>query len=167
MKKLILIIALTIHPLLVFADALQLSDVDIKKIESFTNEGDRLADKGKYKEAAEKYAKALDVLPAPINQWEACSSLLTAIGDMNFLLGSYQHAQKALSDAMHCPHANANPYIHLRLGQSQFELGDKKRAADELAQAYQGAGRDIFEPEDPKYFDFLKTVIKPPADGKW
>jgi hypothetical protein len=30
-----------------------------------------------------------------------------------------------------------------------------------------GAGKEIFADEKPKYFEFLKTVLKPPANGKW
>lgn len=146
---------------------MQLSDEVHQKIEILSKEGNTLADKGKYHEATEKFITALDLLPEPLEQWEACTWLLTAIGDMNFMQGSYEYAKRALSDAMHCPNAIGNPFIHLRLGQSQYELGNKERAADELARAYMGAGKEIFETEDTKYFEFLKTVLKPPADGKW
>jgi hypothetical protein len=53
----------------------------------------------------------------------------------------------------------------MRLGQCQFELGNKERAADELARAYMAEGSEIFKEEDPKYFAFLKTRLKPPASG--
>ena len=66
--------------------------------------------------------------------------------------------------AMHCPEAIGNPFLHLRLGQCQFELGSLDRAADELARAYMGAGEEIFEAAD-KYFEFLKTRLEPPPGG--
>lgn len=66
--------------------------------------------------------------------------------------------------AMQCPAAIGNPFLHLRLGQCQFELGNLDRAADELARAYMGAGADIFEGAD-KYFAFLKTRLQPPPGG--
>jgi tetratricopeptide (TPR) repeat protein len=138
-----------------------------KKIESLSGEGDALARKKNYREAVQKYIDALNLLPEPKTDWEACTWLLTAIGDTNFMAGAYEQARAALSDAMHCPGAIGNPFIHLRLGESQLELGNKERAADELARAYMGAGKKIFESEDPKYFSFLKTVLKPPADGQW
>ncbi len=146
---------------------MELPDDIHQEIVKLSSEGDSLADEGKYREATKKFISALDLLPQPIDQWEACTWLLTAIGDMNFLQGSFDYAKKALSDAMHCPNAIGNPFIHLRLGQSQFELGNKDRAADELTRAYMGAGKEIFDAEDPKYFEFLKTVLDPPADGKW
>ncbi|MCG8057840.1 MAG: tetratricopeptide repeat protein [Candidatus Thiodiazotropha endolucinida] len=146
---------------------MQLSDEVHQKITSLSEEGNALADEGKYQEANKKFIEALEFLPEPLEQWEACTWLLAAIGDMNYLQGSYEYAKKALSDAMHCPDAIGNPFIHLRLGQTQYELGDKEKAADELARAYMGAGKEIFETENPKYFEFLKTVLKPPANGKW
>lgn len=109
----------------------------------------------------------MQLLPEPIEKWEACTWLLVSIGDMNFLSGKYDYAKKTLSDAMHCPNAIGNPFIHMRLGQSHFELGNKDKAVNELTRAYIAAGKDIFSNENPKYFEFLKTVLKPPANGKW
>jgi tetratricopeptide (TPR) repeat protein len=109
----------------------------------------------------------MELLPEPKFDWEASTWLLAAIGDANFLGGHYEQAREALSDAMHCPDAIGNPFIHLRLGQAQFELGNLERAADELARAYMAAGKDIFSEDDPKYFAFLKTVLKPPVGGEW
>lgn len=130
-------------------------------------EGDDLADNGRYREAVEKYLQAFELLPEPKTDWEACTWLLAAIGDANFNSKNYEQASAALNDAMHCPGAIGNPFIHLRLGQSQFELGNLDRANDELARAYMGAGKEIFANEDPKYFAHLKTVLRPPADGEW
>jgi hypothetical protein len=68
---------------------------------------------------------------------------------------------------MHCPGDIGNPFLHLRLGQSQLELGNRERAADELARAYMGGGKEIFEQDEPEYFQFLKTVLKKPqVDGR-
>jgi hypothetical protein len=50
-----------------------------------------------------------------------------------------------------------NPFIHLRLGQAQLELGNEERAADELMRAFMGGGHEIFESDDQKYLDFLRT----------
>jgi len=134
---------------------------------SLSEAGDALVDKREYAAAITKYDEALRLLPEPITEWEACTWLLVAIGDAHFLSGSYELARDAFADAMHCPGAVGNPFVHLRLGESQLELGNKDRAADELARAYMGAGADIFGVEDPKYFQFLKTVLKPPANGNW
>ena len=46
---------------------------------------------------------------------------------------------------MRCSDALGNPFIHLQLGQCQFELGNEQIAADELTRAYVAEGNDIFE----------------------
>ncbi len=64
-----------------------------------------------------------------------------------------------------CPDAIGNPFLHLRLGQCQFELADLDKASDELIRAYMGAGKDIFSQDDAKYFKFLTTQAKAPPEG--
>lgn len=51
-------------------------------------------------------------------------------------------------------------FIHLRLGQCQFELGERDRSADELTRAYMGDGMDILLQDDPKYLEFLESKIE-------
>lgn len=157
--------AFALHP--VEAKDMELSDSIHEQITQLSKEGDVLAEQGQYHEAVEKYLQAFELLPEPRTDWEACTWLLAAIGDANFKSKNYEHAKAALSDAMHCPGAIGNPFIHLRLGQAQFELGNIERANDELARAYMGAGKDIFADEEPKYFAHLKTVLRPPANGEW
>ncbi len=92
---------------------------------------------------------------------------MAALGDLYFQARNYDQAVQVLSDAMHCTGAIGNPFLHLRLGQSQFELGNHERAADELCRAYMGAGSDIFAAEDERYFSFLKTRMATPQGGRW
>jgi hypothetical protein len=99
---------------------------------------------------------AYDVLPEPKIKWEAATWILAAIGDANFLGGDFVAGRDNLASAMHCPGAIGNPFLHLRLGQCQFELGLLDRAADELMRAYMGGGADVFD-EDLKYLRFLAT----------
>lgn len=149
------------------APAAQLSDETHQKIAQLSSKGDDYAERGRYAEAVATYVQALELVPEPITDWEASTWLLAAIGDAHFKAGSYEQARAALSDAMHCPGAIGNPFLHLRLGQAQFELGNLDRANDELARAYMGGGKAAFAGEHPKYFDHLKTVLKPPDHGDW
>jgi hypothetical protein len=103
-------------------------------------------------------------VPEPRTESELATWILTAIGDANFLSEDYEAGRDNLSQAMKCPGAIGNPFVHLRLGQCQFELGNKDRAADELTRAYMGGGAEMFEGEE-KYLDFLKTRIDPPPGG--
>jgi len=128
-------------------------------------EGDVLADQALLGEAVSKYEEALGLLPMPISQWEASTWILTAIGDACFHMKDYQKAVRSLLDAMNCPGALGNPFIHLRLGQVQLELGNDILAKDELARAYMGGGKEVFHEEDPKYFELVKTTLRKPPSG--
>jgi hypothetical protein len=44
-------------------------------------------------------------------------------------------------------------------------LGNELVALDELARAYMGAGKEIFQGEDPKYFELVKQNLKEPPSG--
>ncbi|MCA8912310.1 MAG: tetratricopeptide repeat protein [Planctomycetes bacterium] len=121
--------------------------------------GDELAEDGRLNDAVETYEEAYALLPEPKTDWEASTWILGAIGDMLYQVEQFEDARSALLIAMHCPNAIGNPFLHLRLGQVQYELGDQERAGDELARAYMAEGIEIFSDEDPKYLEFLRTVI--------
>jgi hypothetical protein len=122
--------------------------------------GDELAEAGDYPGALEHYWQAWDLLPEPQTHWDAALWILTAIGDANFLGGDFVAGRDNLASAMHCPGAIGNAFVHLRLGQCQYELGNLDRAADELMRAYMGGGPDVFANEDAKYVKFLQTRAK-------
>ena len=136
-----------------------------QRVQELCQEGDALAGEEDYATALEKYWEAWDLLPEPATDWQAATWLLGAIGDANFHNEDYTAGRDNLSLAMHCPEGIGNPFLHLRLGQCQFELDQLEPAADELTRAYMGAGEEIFADEDPKYFAFLKTRLKPPQGG--
>lgn len=138
----------------------ELKDSIYEEIVSLCETGDALADAGEFADALKKYWEAFDLIPEPKADWEAALWVMGAIGDANFLNEDYVACRDNLSTAMHYPDAVGNPFLHLRLGQSQFELGNLDRAADELTRAYGLAGNEIFDGEDEKYFAFLKTRIE-------
>jgi tetratricopeptide (TPR) repeat protein len=135
------------------------------RVQCLCQEGDMLADQALFGEAVSKYEEALELLPIPISQWEASTWILTAIGDACFRKKDYQKAVRSLLDTMNCPGAVGNPFIHLRLGQAQLELGNDILAKDELARAYMGGGKEVFHGEDPKYFELVTTTLREPPDG--
>jgi hypothetical protein len=135
-----------------------------ERIQVLCHEGGEFADNDDFANALERYWAAWDLLPAPREKWAAATWILAAIGDANYQNGDYAAGRDNLSMAMHCPEAIGNPFLHLRLGQCQFELGNLDRAGDELARAYMGAGKDIFRDEE-KYFEFVKTRLQSPPDG--
>lgn len=147
----------------------ELDDKTYAEIRELCEAGDRFADQSDFSAALEKYWNAFDLVPEPKTAWDTTTWILTAIGDTNFLANDFRAGADNLSNAMHCPGAIGNPFIHIRLGQCQFELGNLDRAADELTRAYAVKGEEIFFGEDPKYLEFLKTRIdtKPPEKKAW
>ncbi|NQX26997.1 tetratricopeptide repeat protein [Microbacteriaceae bacterium VKM Ac-2854] len=144
---------------------LELTDEVHEAIKEFCAEGDAHADAGEYTAAEQTYLKAWDLLPDPKEQWNAATWILVAIGDSLFLSGSFTRGVEVLTHAMHCPGAIGDPFIHLRLGQCQFEVGNLTRAADELARGFLQEGDELFEEDDPKYLAFVKSRLRPPHGG--
>ncbi|MEH0154370.1 hypothetical protein V6R21_09515 [Limibacter armeniacum] len=138
-------------------------------IKKLCEQGDELADNENYSQALDLYWKAFDLAPEPKTNWEATTWILAAIGDANFLNQDYKAGVDNLSNAMHCPNAIGNPFLHLRLGQCHFEIQNLDRAADELARAYALEGEEVFTEDDSKYFEFLKTrlTIEAPKKKPW
>ncbi len=137
----------------------ELDPITYAHIESLIDSGDKFQESGEYDRAIAQYQRAIDLVPDPICDWDISTTLLTALGETYFLQREYERAHDTLAGVMYCPNALGNPYIHLKLGQTQFELGNMRRAKDELVRAYMGAGKEIFDDEDPKYFDLVKGSI--------
>ncbi|WP_315134615.1 tetratricopeptide repeat protein [Achromobacter marplatensis] len=137
------------------------------KIKEICDEGDVLIEMGELKDAFNNFSEALALVPEPKPDYEITASILAGLGDLYFHAKRFAQGHEVLSDAMHCVGAIGSPFLHMRLGQCQFELGNEERAADELARAYMGAGKEIFEQEDPKYFEFVKTKLDAPMSGEW
>lgn len=117
--------------------------------------GEMFFEVGEYRFAIEKYKEALEILPHSKNQWEAATWLNTALGDSYFMVDSYEEAKNYFFDALNCPNGTENPFILLRLGQSLWELDEKRKALEYLIKAYKLGGKRIFDGEDEKYFRFF------------
>jgi tetratricopeptide (TPR) repeat protein len=122
-----------------------------RRVAELCERGDAHVEAGELDLAVEKYEEALSLLPPPMSRWNASTWILTALGDAFFLKKEWRQARSALDDATRCPRGLDNPFIHLRLGQIELELGNRGRAIDELGRAYLGAAEEIFAGEDPKY----------------
>jgi len=139
---------------------LRLNDAVHAEIKRLATAGDKLAEKRRYEEAIAEYNRAWKLIPEAKNDWEAATWILAALADACFLKGHFKSARDALEYAMTCPGGIGNSFLHLRLGQVLFEADELDSAADELMRAYMGAGCDVFQKEDVKYFDFLRTRAK-------
>jgi tetratricopeptide (TPR) repeat protein len=137
--------------------AQELDDDINQRIEALAAEADAMAEAEDFEGALDRYWDAFELLPEPKTQWQQGTWLLSAIGEANFFQGDFAAGRENLGTAMHYPDAIGNPFLHLRLGQCQFELGDLDKAADELMRAYMAEGAEIFAEEEPKYLAFLTT----------
>lgn len=140
---------------------MDLDDATYNEITRLCEDGDNLAASGDFREALRLFHRSWGLLPEPKEDWDASTWILSAIGDAYFFLGDFENVVAALTNAVHCPNGLGNPFIHLRLGEAAFELGQMERAGDELSRAFMGAGKEIFANEDPKYFTYLESILKP------
>ena len=131
-----------------------------KDIDRHCSNGDLLLDEGQFDVALAAYQAAMALIPEPKENWEASTWIYTAIGDTLSYMCNFAEALQAFQKAIASPDGLGNPYIHLKLGECQFEMGNFEKAANELTRAYMSEGPEIFEGEDQKYFEFLSTRIR-------
>jgi len=129
-------------------------------IDDYCDKGNEEMDKQNFAGAITWFNKALTVLPAPQEDWEAAGWIYASIGDAYFNDGKYTEALENLK-AAHRIYGDEepNPFILLRLGSTYFELGDTENASATLLQAYQLEGPELFE-DDKKFLTFLKKQHK-------
>ena len=128
-----------------------------RQITALCDQGNALQEQGELEEAFDAFNAAYALIPSPKENWNATLWVAAALGDVAFEAGWYPLARDILQDAMYCPGAIGNPFLHLRLGQTLLELRELDRAADELIRAYALEGPELFKPEKPKYLVFLST----------
>ena len=139
------------------------SDFDYESYNEFNRlyeNGNNLVASESFDAAIQSFKKAYSLIPEPKKEWEESTWVLTAIGETYFFTEDYKNALDPLLDAINCPEGLGNQLLHFRLGQVYYELGSLNDAAENLMRAYMGAGIDIFDDEDNKYLDFLKTKAK-------
>ena len=138
----------------------ELDEATFQALTRLSEEGNNWFEEGKYPEALEHYRRALQMIPKPLEEWEASTWVLAGIADCLFLMRDYDQAAVYLEQVLGCPGAFGNEFIHLRIGQTALERGEEALAKEHLARAYMGGGQEIFEGEDPKYLHFLRRFMK-------
>jgi hypothetical protein len=144
-----------------------ISDDIQAEIDRLCAQGDADADCARYANALGAYWAAWDLLPEPKFECEAATWILAAVGDVNFLGGNFEAGRDNLCTVMHCPGAINIPFLHMRLGQCRYELGEHSGAVDELLRAYLVGGSSLFDDEDPKYLDCLAARPAPSSQKHW
>ena len=128
-------------------------------LEEICDQGNEAMDEGNPEEALLFFRRAMQLLPEPVEEWEAYGWLQAAIGDAHYAMNDFSLAR----DHFHAAYTFAGPeevnaFVLLRLGQSYRRLGDDKNATEYLLRAYMLDGEDIFA-NDPDEFVFLRTAV--------
>lgn len=133
--------------------------------ERLLDEGEALLDGGEYAEALPQLQAAWGMLPEPKTEHELAVRLMAAVGDCYFHMREWGVCHEAMQHVLRCGAALDNPFIRLRLGQSLYELGNEREAANWLVPVYLAEGRAPFQGDDPKYLEFFREKLLPPEGG--
>ena len=133
-----------------------IADDVYKRITVLTDRGNRKSDRGRYAEAIADFEQALALVPEPLEEREASTWILIALGDCQFLQGNFAAARDYLERALECPDVEGTEFLALRLGQTLLELGHDEEARAALEDAWDLGGATLFEDEDPKYLALLQ-----------
>lgn len=146
------------------AGAGELDDRLVAEITELCDRGDDDVEHGRYADAIPRYRAALALIPKPVFSWKATAWIFTALGETYYFMADYPAARDAISDAMRCPGAVGNPFLHLRLGQVEHHLGNPGRAKDELARALTRGKEAVFEGEDPIFLALARKGLPDPEE---
>ena len=141
---------------------------DIKaRVDAMCLEAEAIEEGGDVRAALAKYQSAYALLPDPREDWDEAWWFFATIGDCYFQVRDFERADDQFRLAMVYGEPFGNAFIRMRRGQTLLELGQEEKALEELTAAYMLEGAELFGEEDPKYFEFIKQHLRPPADGKW
>ena len=124
-------------------------------IEQIVLKAEQNVEEEKYKAALKKFKKAFDLLPLPKDQYTIGTYLLSAIGDLFFIIQKFDWAISNLTAALEFPEGKNNGFIHLRLGQAFYQKGEMDKAKIHLRKALDLEGEEIFEDESIIYLEFI------------
>ncbi len=134
-------------------------------IKQLCQQGYEYYDQQDFGQALRLFYQAWVKLPKPQTEFVEAGWVLTALGDTYFRFDKLEQAEEALQSALFCPGILGNPFVHLRLGQSQLLLHKTGEARRSLLKAYRRGGATLFKQEDKKYLQAIKDLIpaNPPA----
>ncbi|MGQ9424649.1 tetratricopeptide repeat protein [Gilvimarinus sp. F26214L] len=135
-----------------------LADDLAMKVKQLCYRGYQLYDDGDYQRALRTFYQAWLLLPKPQHQWREAGWALTAIGDAYFRTGQFNQSCEALRSALLCPATDNSPFVHLRYGQSLYELGREEEALEQLRRAHELGGDPVFAREHVKYQTVLQSA---------
>ncbi len=138
---------------------MELSENLYAKIIALSEEADEMFESGLIEKSIELNVKALSLVPVPKEEWEATTWLATAIGDGFYELGGLENANTYYELSYKSPGGIENPYVNFCLGQINYDFRRFDKSQEFFMRAYMLGGYEVFEGEDPKYFETIKNNI--------
>lgn len=121
----------------------------------------KLTEARRYDEAERLCKSGLELIPKPREAYIETTWYLSALGEIYFLQEQYSQARDQYEKVRLILEraGESDPFTMLRLGEIALETGDEETAMRYLSEAYNAEGSEIFDGQDVKYYDFLKTRV--------
>lgn len=132
-----------------------LDDAIAKELDVLVQEGTDLLEAGKDEAAREKFEAGIALLPEPKHHWVASTWLYASVANIHFDAQRWEDARENFAAAMKSPSGTGNPFIQLRMGQSEFELGNMGEAFHRLLFARMRGPQGLLDEVDAKYGEFV------------
>jgi tetratricopeptide (TPR) repeat protein len=150
---------------MLFIDSMEIDELSeelSERIETLNKQGHDLYMKEEFHECLKVRKEALALIPQPQKLYLEAFWLEIFIGECYFTLEEFKqslaHFLNAKRNITTIEHEH--PMLMLRLGELYFELDRFNEAEKFLLKAYVAEGKEIFETEEEKYFNFLKDNVK-------
>ncbi len=128
------------------------------RIELMCTAGETLAERGDFISALECYEQAWDLLPHHKERWSAAEWIFCGQAEAYFAMKDFTSALDHLQKITTLQEILVDrAFVHLRLGQCYFELGQTAKANLEFSRARASAGEVIFLAEDEKYLEWFEN----------
>jgi len=131
------------------------------QVETFAKQGVDASSRGELRQAMECFHQAIELIPTPPEQWKEAAWIFSALGDAAHRNTEWRKALDALEVALKTPAGTGNAFVHLRMGETRWKLGDHIGAAEALLDAYELGGEAIFEGEPPEYLAIVHDHLEP------
>lgn len=137
-----------------------LNEATAEELDRLVRSGTQKLETGDTDGALADFEAGIALLPEPKHHWVASTWLYASVGNIHFDGHRWQPARDNFAAALESPSGVGNPFIQLRLGQAEFELGNTDQALHRLLFARLRGPADLMAEEDPKYSAFLDQAAR-------
>ena len=140
-----------------------------EKLDMLAEQGNNLLDIGKETEALKAWQEALNLIPFPKNIHLETVWFEASMGEIYFTQRKFNQANILYNNALiNQLETRLDSHILMRLGECNYELGNRKLAKRILLQAYELEGEEVFRNDEVnlKYLAFLLEEIKKDGEAR-